>query len=121
MKYPFLTFLVILVSILIAENVNVPLDDYPPFKIVNGSKVIGGIDIMLTDALLRETGDKAAYNVYPWARCLENMKQGHSDLISGITKKNDREEYMYFFNKPYKTKSIKAFFIIKDSKKSSLH
>jgi polar amino acid transport system substrate-binding protein len=44
------------------------------------------------------------------------MRSGKADLISGVLKRPEREEYMIFIEPPYKTESIKAFYIRKDKK-----
>ncbi len=97
------------------DEVLVPVDDYPPWKITAGKSVAGGIDIALTNHLMEKIGIKPAYNVFPWKRCLSMMQSGSADFISGITRKKEREAYLYYLRPPYKTRSIKAFFVMKGS------
>ncbi len=97
------------------EDVLVPVDDYPPWKIVAGKSVIGGIDIALTDHLLGKIGAKPVFKLFPWKRCLSMMQNGTGDFISGVIHKKERETYLYYLQPPYKTKSIKAFFVLKGS------
>ncbi len=102
------------VNLLHAEDLQVCVDSYPPFKIVDSSgKVTGGIDVELIDKLTTAMGINAVYTYSPWARCLRNLKHGHSDLVSGITKKLEREEFLHYIEPPYKTKSVKVFYINK--------
>jgi polar amino acid transport system substrate-binding protein len=97
-----------------AEDLRVCIDPYPPFKIVDSSgKVTGGIDIELTNALLGAMGEKAKYTVLPWARCLQTLKYGQSDFVSGITKNTERQKYLYYIEPPYKTNSVKVFYVNK--------
>lgn len=97
-----------------AEELQICIDPYPPFKIVDSSgKVSGGLDIELTNALLDALEVKAKYTVYPWARCLNSLKHGTCDFVSGITKNTEREKYLYYIEPPYKTNSVKVFYVKK--------
>ena len=98
-------------SPVVAQDVLVPVDDYPPWKIVKGKYVIGGIDIALTDHLLGRIGAHPVYKLFPWKRCLTMMAEGQADLISGVTRKPEREHYLYYLQPPYKTQSVKALFV----------
>ncbi len=94
-----------------AEEILVPADDYPPWKIVREGKIIGGIDISLISTLLAGLDLTPRYEVRPWKRCLLMMKNGHGDLISGITMNKKRLEYLTYLTPPYKTKSQKVLYV----------
>jgi len=96
-----------------AQDVAVALDDFPPWKIIKGDR-ISGIDIELVTALLAEVDLKPRYEICPWSRCLEMIKDGQADIITGILKRPEREKDMIFIEPPYKTKSSKAFYIRED-------
>ncbi|NDV21340.1 ABC transporter substrate-binding protein [Desulfovibrio sp. JC022] len=97
-----------------AQEVIVPLNHYPPWRIIN-NRQISGINIELTDALLQKINLKATYVVRPWKRAQWMMKKGTADLMSGLLNHNERKEYMEFLEPPYKTESSKAFYILKGS------
>jgi len=99
------------VSVVIAQDVLVPVDDYPPWKIVKGKYVVGGIDIALTDYLLGRIGARPVYKLFLWKRCLTMMAEGTADMISGVTRKPERERYLFYLRPPYKTQSVKALFV----------
>ncbi|NDV25259.1 ABC transporter substrate-binding protein [Desulfovibrio sp. JC010] len=103
------------VSIGLAQEVIVPVNHYPPWRIVKDSENISGINIELMDALLRKLDLKAQYVVRPWKRAQLMMKRGTADIMNGLLKHHDRELYMTYLEPPYKTKSSKAFFILKNS------
>lgn len=92
-------------------QVIVPVDDFPPWKIVSDEMVKGGLDIELTNTLLSKVQKQPKYLVLPWKRCLSVMQNGSADLISGVTKNAEREGFLSYFSFPYKTKSNKAFYI----------
>ena len=122
----FSTIMVLMLSLMSgfakAEAITVPMDPWPPWKFVNLEtwKVdTKSIDIALIETLLSaynnifDTAIKAQYEGYPWKRCLEMMKQGKADFISGVLKRPERETYMIFLEPPYKTKSSKTFYVLK--------
>lgn len=107
-----LIYLYIFSGLAQAEDIEVCVDLYPPFKMVDSSGVVtGGVDIELTDALLKNMGLTPKYTSLPWARCLRYLENGNADLVSGITKNKEREKYLFFIEPPYKTKSVKAFYV----------
>jgi polar amino acid transport system substrate-binding protein len=106
----------------IADKIIIPMDPYPPWKFVDTKTWQvdkEGIDVRLIEALLsayNETYDaelQADYIGCPWKRCLEMMRTGEADLISGVFKRPEREGYMRFIEPPYKTKSAKVFYVQK--------
>ena len=100
-----------------AADIIVPINHFPPWKITNTGN-IEGININLTRRLLSRIGEKPVFISRPWKRCLTMMKKGQADLMNGILKRPEREEYLIFLEPPYKTKSTKAFYVLKG--KSSL-
>lgn len=107
-----LIFLCIFSGFVQAEDIEVCVDPYPPFKMVDRSGVVvGGIDIDLITVLVESLGFQPKYTSLPWARCLNNLKHGKTDLISGIVRNSEREKYLLYIEPPYKTKSVKIFYV----------
>lgn len=98
-------------QLLRAQDIRVPVDDFPPWKLTLNGEFIGGIDSHLITALLSGFDYIPHYEVYPWKRCLLMMKSGYGDLISGITRNKERQEYLIYLTPPYKTKSQKVLFV----------
>lgn len=105
-----------------AERLVVPMDPYPPWKFVDTQRWEvdpTGIDNRLIEALLSTYNEtfgaelEAEYRGYPWKRCLDMMNSGQADLISGILRRPEREEYLIFIEPPYKTRSAKVFYVRK--------
>ncbi|WP_421900725.1 substrate-binding periplasmic protein [Maridesulfovibrio sp.] len=99
----------------LAQEIIVPVSDYPPWRIVQNNHNISGINIDLINALLQKIDLKPTYVVRPWKRAQRMMKKGTADLMNGLLKHHEREEYMIYLEPPYKTKSSKAFYILKGS------
>ncbi len=76
----------------LAQKVVVPVSDYPPWRIVKNSDDISGINVDITDALLRKLGMEATYVIRPWKRAQRMMQKGSADLMSGLLRHNDREK-----------------------------
>lgn len=92
-----------------AMKATVVIDDFPPWKIVEGNQV-SGIDIELTKALFDEVGLTPEFIVCPWTRCLAMLRSGKGDFISGLLKRPEREKHISYIEPPYKTQSTKAFY-----------
>jgi len=95
------------------DELKVCVDNYPPFKIVEKGKITGGLDIELIELLTGAVGLKPKYDYAPWLRCLAYLKRGQTDFVSGITKRKDREIFLHYVEPPYKTKSVKTFYVKK--------
>lgn len=94
-----------------AQPALVPVDHYPPWKFTENQSTPTGIDITITNLLAKRVGLEVTYVAYPWGRCLHALKDGSADLVSGILRREDREEYLHFIEPPYKIRSTKAFYV----------
>ncbi len=82
---------------------------WPPMKVIKGDS-FEGIDA----SILKELGKRLDLNFRfiecPWKRCLEMIRDGRADFISGLAKQTDREKYMVFIKPPYKEIFSSAFY-----------
>lgn len=99
----------------IAAEVIVPMDHYPPWKIVENNRY-SGIDVELITALLREVGITPTFTTCPWSRCLDMIKSGEAAMLSGVLRRPEREKFMFFIDPPYKTRSSKVFYTSRDAR-----
>jgi len=60
-------------------------------------------------------GLRPLYREYPWARCIEMMKSGASDVIFTIFKNSDRLKYLYYPTEPTLLEP-NVFFKLKESR-----
>ncbi len=97
-----------------ADAVHVVTEIWPPFRIADsgGSDRITGIDA----DLLTEIGGRmdVTFTVrrLPWARCLDFMRTGEADLITGLAYTPERAAYIHYIQPPYYTVSP-AFYLRK--------
>lgn len=107
--------ILILVSITYArDTVLVSTDTWPPFRIGN-TPAMTGIDIDILKELEKELNVAFIVNQAPWVRCLDLMKNGQTDVMIGLAKTSEREEYISYSKQPYYSCSP-AFFVRKGSK-----
>lgn len=89
----------------------------PPWKMVQDGKAEGpGAEMM--DLIGKELNLKVEFEIIPFKRCLFYMKNGEVDIMSGLLKNDERQDYIDFIEPAYKTKSNKAFYVLKGRKDS---
>lgn len=87
-------------SIHAKEEIIIPTDDWPPFRMTQNN-TYSGIDFDLWQELSKRLEVETNFKNYPWARSLVNMKNGSVDTISGIAIKKERQEYIKYSSVPY--------------------
>lgn len=93
------------------EEIVIPTDSWPPFRIVTDNSY-EGIDFDLLNEIEKKTNLKLIYKRYPWSRSLIYMKNGSVDLMSGLAKRAEREEYIQYTSPSYYTCST-VFYVQK--------
>lgn len=71
---------------------------WPPFRIsddTNHSR-FRGIDIDIINELSKALGVGIEIQHHPWARALEQIRNGQADMITGIAYTKERDRYMYY-------------------------
>ncbi len=85
-------------------------DLWPPY--IDESLPLGGLSVQIADAALRTQGYTVRNHIYPWARALEQAKQGKVDLILDAWFTQERSEF-FMYSRPYIDGPIK-FIKLKD-------
>ena len=93
-----------------AQELIVAIDDFPPWNITT-SEPISGINVDILTELSQRLDLQLSFIKCPWKRCLKMMRSGQVDIIPGLLKRAEREEYMEYINPPYKEESTKAFYV----------
>lgn len=78
-------------------------EHWPPFRMNDEASPSGfsGIDIDVMDKLSQVLGVPIEIQRQPWARALEFMRNGQADMITGIARTQEREEFMHFIPVSY--------------------
>lgn len=71
------------------------------------------LDCAVTNVLAKTFNAVLLGHQTPFARRLKQLEQGKIDLLAGLLKTPEREQYAYFLDPPYKEKSNKFFFVKK--------
>lgn len=75
------------------ETMVIAIDEWPPFIIFEGDKIIG-LDIDLWNEISKRLGVKVKFERYPWARALKKMEDGAVDAMGGLAKTLEREDLL---------------------------
>lgn len=98
-------FLLFLTPFSMAEEVEVKLgtDEWPPFRIIdeNAPHKMRGIDIDVLDLFTEKMDIKLRILRIPWSRCLNLMKTGKLDMMTGLAYTEERAKYIHYIKIPY--------------------
>ena len=84
-----------------AEPLRVVTDYWPPFRMAGRDGRVEGLDIDLLEELQRRTGVQFEVRRQPWARALEDMRRGQADLMTGLVRTAEREQYIDYLQPAY--------------------
>lgn len=76
-------------------------DYWPPFRIAAEGDRITGLDMDLLAELERRTGLHFEVHRAPWARGLAALQNGSADLMTGLARTPEREQYIDYLAEPY--------------------
>lgn len=94
--------------------VKLAFNEHPPWKmILEKDGTIGGIDTDFFRLIASKMNMKVKIVQVPFKRGLAMLKTGTVDCMTGVLKRTEREQYLYFLDPPYKTRSNKAFYLLK--------
>ena len=97
------------------DSAIVGITDTRPWQyFTNGNFEGAGIDML--NKISKRTNIDFVFQLHPFDTSLRYMKSSKIDIIIGIFKRPEREEYIHFINTPYKSKSNKAFYVLKGNK-----
>jgi polar amino acid transport system substrate-binding protein len=91
-------------------------EEWPPFRITDEKSPVGfkGIDIDIIDKLSKSLGIALEVQHHPWARALEQIRNGQADIITGVAYNKERESFMYFI--PVCYYSVQPIFYVRRGK-----
>lgn len=94
------------------EKMTVGFSILEPWK-MNSNGVPDGAEYEVLKAISRKLRRPLEVEIAPFKRCLMDMQYGYFDIMTGLLRKKEREKYIYYIDPPYKTKSNKAFYVLK--------
>lgn len=93
----------------------VGIDPAEPWKIVGEQDRVTGAEVELFKALGQKLHADVVLKPLPFKRCIAYMESGEIDMMSGLLKTPEREAFVHFLPPPYKTRSNKAFYVLRAS------
>ncbi|GDY27135.1 hypothetical protein AHAT_30250 [Agarivorans sp. Toyoura001] len=88
---------------------------WPPWRTIESDGSLSGIEIDILKGLSARLELDLVTKGCGWKRCLKHMKMGESDLMSGLYKTAEREQYMAFVEPPYRSHQNTCFYLLHDS------
>lgn len=96
------------------EKLRMCIDHYPPLQIVLENGEATGRNVEVTRAFFHRLGYDVTFTAdIPFRRCLQWMKDGEVDLMTGLLESPERHRDFHMFL--YDDHTVKAFFVNKDS------
>lgn len=96
------------------DTITMAVTDWPPFTIGKQAP-FSGIDVDIARILEKELNLKVRFRPCPFKRCLEEMRNGAIDLMSGIAMNDERKQYLDYIPHPYAQVSV-AFYVPLDKR-----
>lgn len=78
-----------------AEKLVIVTEQYDPYEYLQNGKWVG-LDAETVIEMGKRAGIEVVIKEYPWARCLDMMKNGSADAIISLMKSPERETFMAF-------------------------
>lgn len=95
-----LIFLILFSSLAVSAPLRIGTDSWPPFREIKNNQV-AGIDDDLWQKLSQRLGFEIQYIRCPWKRCLDLMRAGEIDAMSGLAWRKERAEYIRYIEPSY--------------------
>ncbi|MGY5450554.1 substrate-binding periplasmic protein [Agarivorans sp. MS3-6] len=84
---------------------------WPPWRELEPDGRLSGIEIDILTELSQRLGLQLETKGCGWKRCLKHMVLGESDVMTGLLKTAEREQYMAFIDPPYRSKQSHCFYL----------
>ena len=94
------------------QTITIVFEEWPPYQYTKDDKVIG-IDTEVVEEACRRMGITPKFRSLPWARALEEVKEGDADAIFSIGYP-DQHPFLYFPETPISAQRS-VLFVRKDS------
>lgn len=116
-RYLFLVVVIIIYSTPCLAKMNeiiLATEVWPPFRIADKTSEhqYSGIDLDLLKEITKRLNVTFKIKHLPWARCLDFMKSGQADIITGLAYTPERAQYIHYSTIPYYVASP-AFYLQK--------
>ncbi|GAB1623066.1 substrate-binding periplasmic protein [Agarivorans albus] len=88
---------------------------WPPWRTIESDGSLTGIEIELLKVLSARLDLQLHTKGCGWKRCLKHMLMGESDVMTGLYRNAEREQYMTFVEPAYRSFQSNCFYLKRDS------
>ncbi len=88
-------------GMLMMPTYSIASDYWPPFRMKGANGGFVGIDKDLMEEIGKRLGMKFVWHHKPWARCLTDMRDGLTDVMTGIAYTEERNAYIAYSSSFY--------------------
>lgn len=88
---------------------------WPPWRTIEADGSLSGIEIELLRLLSERLNLQLHTKGCGWKRCLKHMMVGESDVMTGLYRNAEREQYMAFVEPAYRSFQSICFYLKNDS------
>lgn len=110
MKYFIFVVLWSLSSSIKAEHITSANAHWPPWRELQADGSITGVEIDILERLTGHLNLTLSAKGCGWKRCLKHMEVGESDMMIGLFKTPEREQYMAFISPAYRVENNICFY-----------
>lgn len=97
------------------KTIKVCFTNHPPWQMIIDEK-FDGPEVEMFKAIGEKLKMNVVFTEIPFKRSLYFLKEGDFDIIAGLFKTSKRSSYIKYVSPPYKQKSNKAFYLLKNNK-----
>ncbi|GLS90914.1 ABC transporter substrate-binding protein [Psychromonas marina] len=116
-----IVFLLLLSSPIKAVQITTANAHWPPWRVIEADGTLSGIELDILKRLTTHLDFDLIIKGCGWKRCLKHMEVGESDVMTGLFKTAEREQYMKFITPAYRVEKNICFYQNKDSSKEIYH
>lgn len=116
-----IVFLLLLSGPIKALQITTANAHWPPWRVIQEDGTFAGIEFDILKRLTSHLEFELIIKGCGWKRCLKHMEVGESDLMTGLFKTAEREQYMKFITPAYRAEKNICFYQNKNSAKEIHH
>lgn len=105
-------FILIFPAGILAEEITIVFEEWPPYQFTQDKEIVG-MDTEVVKEAFRRMGTNIKFRSLPWARALEEVKNGDAHAIFSIAYP-DQHQFLHFPKTPISAQRS-VFFVRKDS------
>ncbi len=84
----------LLTPVLFCESLKIRVTDYPPQYSKSATGQWTGLDVEITEAILKDAGITPEFVELPWSRALAMLKTGEVEIMCNLSKTAERSEFV---------------------------